>query len=47
MTRFHVGVQLPCEFSKGTRALKLAPTGPLVASHPELQVQAAMGGLGR
>src|SRR5882672_6526146 len=46
VTRFRSGVQLPWEFGKRTHAVKLMPTGPLTAAHPELQVQAAVDGLG-
>ena len=46
VTRFRSGVLLPWEFSKGTRTVKLTPTGLLTAAHPELQLQAAMDGLG-
>src|SRR5882724_4430486 len=46
VTRFRSGVQLPWEFKKGKRAVRIMPTGPLTASHPELQVQAATDGLG-
>jgi DNA-binding transcriptional LysR family regulator len=45
-TRFRSGVQLPWEFKKGWRAVKIIPTGPLTASHPELQLRAATDGLG-
>jgi len=46
VTRFRSGVQLPWEFRKGKRAIKIMPTGPLTASHPELQLKAAIDGLG-
>jgi DNA-binding transcriptional LysR family regulator len=46
MTRFRSGVQLPWEFRKGGRVVKIMPTGPLTAAHPELQLQAAIDGLG-
>jgi len=46
VTRFRSGVLLPWEFRKGTRAVKIIPTGPLTASHPELQLRAAIDGLG-
>ena len=46
VTRFRSGVQLPWEFRKGKRALRLLPTGPLTASHPELLLKAAVDGLG-
>lgn len=46
VTRLRSGVQLPWEFRKGTRSVKFKPIGPLTAAHPELQVQAAMDGLG-
>jgi DNA-binding transcriptional LysR family regulator len=46
VTRFRSGVQMPWEFRKGGRTIKLTPGGPLTASHPELQVQAAIDGLG-
>ena len=46
VTRFRSGVQLPWEFRKGRRAIKIMPTGPLTASHPELQLKAAIDGLG-
>jgi DNA-binding transcriptional LysR family regulator len=46
VTRFGSGVQPPWEFRKGTRTVKLTPTGPLTAAHPELQLRAALDGLG-
>jgi DNA-binding transcriptional LysR family regulator len=46
VTRFRSGVQLPWEFRKGKRAVKIMPAGQLTASHPELQLQAAIDGLG-
>jgi DNA-binding transcriptional LysR family regulator len=46
VTRFRSGVQLPWEFKKGRSAVRIMPTGALTASHPELQVQAAIDGLG-
>ncbi len=46
VTRFRSGVQLPWEFRTGTRSVRLKPTGPLTAAHPELQLQAARDGLG-
>jgi DNA-binding transcriptional LysR family regulator len=46
VTRFRSGAQPPWEFKKGARTIKLTPAGPLVSSHPELQVQAAIDGLG-
>jgi DNA-binding transcriptional LysR family regulator len=46
VTRFRSGVQLPWEFRKGKRVVKIMPTGPLTASHPELQLQAAVDGVG-
>lgn len=46
VTRFRSGFVLPWEFRRGSRALKFVPTGPLVASHPELQVRAAVDGVG-
>jgi len=46
VTRFRSGVQLPWEFRKGKRAIKIMPTGPLTAAHPELQLKAAIDGLG-
>ena len=46
VTRFRSGVQPPWEFSKGKRPVRIMPTGPLTAAHPELQLQAAVDGLG-
>ena len=46
VTRFRSGVVLPWEFRKGKRTIKIKPTGPLTASHPELMLQAAIDGLG-
>jgi DNA-binding transcriptional LysR family regulator len=46
VTRFRSGVQPPWEFRKGTRAVRLTPPGPLTAAHPELQLRAAIDGLG-
>jgi DNA-binding transcriptional LysR family regulator len=46
VTRFRSGVQLPWEFRKGSRAVKFMPAGALTASHPELQLRAAIDGLG-
>jgi DNA-binding transcriptional LysR family regulator len=46
VTRFRSGVQLLWEFRKGKRALKIMPMGQLTASHPELQLRAAIAGLG-
>lgn len=46
VTRFRSGVQLPWEFRKASRAIKIKPSGALTATHPELQVQAAIDGLG-
>ena len=46
VTRFRSGVQLPWEFRKGKRAVKIMPTGPLTAAHAELQLRAAIDGLG-
>jgi DNA-binding transcriptional LysR family regulator len=44
--RFPSGLQSPWEFAKGTRKIKLAPRGPLVASHMPLLMKAAIDGLG-
>jgi DNA-binding transcriptional LysR family regulator len=46
VTRFRSGVQPPWEFRKGTRTVKLTPTGPLTAAHPELQLRATLDGVG-
>ena len=46
VTRFRSGFVLPWEFRRGSRNLKFVPTGPLVASHPELQLRAAIDGVG-
>jgi DNA-binding transcriptional LysR family regulator len=46
VTRLRSGLVLPWEFRKGPRAIKLVPAGPLAASHPELQLRAAVDGLG-
>jgi DNA-binding transcriptional LysR family regulator len=45
-TRFRSGLQPPWEFRRNKRTLKILPTGPLISSHPELQIQAATDGLG-
>jgi DNA-binding transcriptional LysR family regulator len=44
--RFPSGSQLPWEFEKGSRRVKIAPRGPLVASNHLLLLQAAIDGLG-
>jgi DNA-binding transcriptional LysR family regulator len=44
--RFPSGLLLPWEFARGTRKLKIAPRGPLVASHQSLLMKAALDGLG-
>jgi DNA-binding transcriptional LysR family regulator len=44
--RFPSGLQLPWEFARGTRKLKIAPKGPLITSHPSLLMRAALEGLG-
>ena len=46
VTRFRSGVQPPWEFRKGKRPVTIMPAGPLTAAHPELQLQAAIDGLG-
>jgi DNA-binding transcriptional LysR family regulator len=46
VTRFRSGVQPPWEFRKGARTIKLTPAGQLTAAHPELQLRAAIDGLG-
>ena len=46
VTRFKSGVQPPWDFRKGKRPVRIMPTGPLTAAHPELQLQAAIDGLG-
>lgn len=46
VTRFRSGAQMPWEFKKGKRPIRIMPTGPLSAAHPELQLQAAIDGLG-
>jgi DNA-binding transcriptional LysR family regulator len=45
-TRFRSGLLPPWEFRKNSRKVKIVPAGPLTSSHPELQVQAAVEGLG-
>jgi DNA-binding transcriptional LysR family regulator len=44
--RFPSGLQLPWEFARGGRKLKVAPQGPLVSSHLPLLMKAASDGLG-
>jgi len=44
--RFPSGSQLPWEFQKGSRKIKVVPRGPLIASHYRLLMQAAIDGLG-
>lgn len=46
VVRFPSGYQLPWDFAKGARKLKIAPRGPLVASHLPLLMKAALAGLG-
>src|ERR1700730_2030266 len=46
VTRFRSGVQLPWEFRKGKRAVKIMPTGTLTEANPPPQLQAAIDGLG-
>ena len=46
VTRFRSGVQPPWEFIRAKRPVRIVPTGPLTAAHPELQLQAAIDGLG-
>jgi len=46
VTRFRSGFVLPWEFRRGSRTLKFVPSGPLYASHPELQLRAAVDGVG-
>lgn len=46
VTRFRSGVTMPWEFRKGKRPVRIMPTGPLTAAHPELQLKAAVDGLG-
>ncbi len=44
--RFPSGLQLPWEFARGRRKFKIAPRGPLAASHLPLLMRAALAGLG-
>lgn len=44
--RFSSGTMPPWEFKRGREKVKIAPSGPLVASHVALQVEAARAGLG-
>lgn len=44
--RFASRVTAPWEFEKDGETVRLAPAGPLVATTPELEVQAARAGLG-
>jgi DNA-binding transcriptional LysR family regulator len=46
ITRFRSGAQLPWEFIRAKRPMRIMPTGSLTAAHPELQLQAAIDGLG-
>lgn len=46
VTRFRSGYVLPWEFHKGRRRFRMIPAGPLTAAHVELQVTAAIGGVG-
>jgi len=44
--RFASGVTAQWEFERDGETIRLAPTGPLVAGSPDLQVAAAVAGLG-
>ncbi|EJW11451.1 Transcriptional regulator [Rhodovulum sp. PH10] len=44
--RFTSGVALPWEFERDGAVVRIAPAGPLVASNLELEVSAALAGLG-
>jgi len=44
--RFPSGADLPWEFSRGGETVRLVPQGPLVSNNPQLQMQAALAGLG-
>jgi DNA-binding transcriptional LysR family regulator len=44
--RFSSGVSLPWDFKRGEEVVQIRPTGPLVASTLELELAAAIGGLG-
>lgn len=44
--RFLSGVTTPWEFQRGDEIVRVSPTGPLTANAPELQVSAAVAGLG-
>lgn len=44
--RFASGAVLPWEFEKDGRALKLQPQGPLISNSPDVQLAAAIDGVG-
>ncbi len=44
--RFASGVTVPWEFERGSETLRIVPDGPLVASLIELELEAAVAGLG-
>jgi DNA-binding transcriptional LysR family regulator len=44
--RFASGIALPWEFERGREAVKISPTGPLVATTVDLEIDAAIRGLG-
>ena len=44
--RFPSGLQLPWEFARGSRKVKVAARGPLTSSHLPLLMEAALGALG-
>jgi DNA-binding transcriptional LysR family regulator len=46
VTRFRSGLQPTWDFRKANRRVKFRAEGPLIAAHPELQLQAAVDGLG-
>ena len=44
--RFASGAPLPWEFERGGETMKISPTGPLVATNVDLEIAAAVEGLG-
>ncbi len=44
--RFESGVVAPWEFERGNKTVRISPEGPLIASVVELEVEAAVAGLG-
>jgi DNA-binding transcriptional LysR family regulator len=44
--RFVSGVALPWEFERGGEVVRIAPSGPLVANNSDLELDAAIAGLG-